>query len=131
MDGVWYVYGGFLFKRDGEEREGVVYGTVEAETSGQIEALLDAELIPHYGQIRWNDGPNFASIEAIAEWLQGFNMDIRDQIALIMAVTRRAHLGTSVRGVTAAGREVSEALLTLANAINELPTVEGIHHSEV
>ena len=70
------------------------------------------------------------SVEAVAEWLQGFDQDARDQIALMMAVTRRVHRGAPTRFVTQAGREVRDALLKLANAINDLPTVEGIHHQE-
>lgn len=131
MKSVWYVYGGFLFTRDGVEREGAAYGVVEAETTDEIDKQLAAELTPHYGRVRWNDGPNYASIEAVAEWLQGFNQDVRDQVALIMAVTRRARLGTSTRAVTQAGRTLSEALVTFANAINDLPSVEGIHHREM
>src|SRR5689334_16939319 len=104
MKSVWYVHGGFLFKREGEEREGLAYGVVEAETTDEIDQLLDAELRPHYGPIRWDDGPNYASVEAVAEWLQGFDQDARDQIALMMAVTRRVHRGAPTRFVTQAGR---------------------------
>lgn len=128
MKSIWYLHGSFLYQRDGVEKDGLVYGVVEAENEAEIEEMARQELIEHYGPIRWNDGPNYASVEAIAEWLQAFNQDIRDQIALMMAVTRRAKLGTSTRHVTRAGRELSDALLKMAEAINELPEVEGIHH---
>lgn len=128
MKSIWYLHGSFLYMRDGVEKDGLVYGVVEAENEEEIEARAREELTAHYGPIKWNDGPNYASVELIAEWLQGFNQDIRDQIALMMAVTRRVKLGTSTRHVTRAGRELSDALLKMAEAINELPEVEGIHH---